>query len=116
MSTLRSIVESFKDVYIVFDALDESRNRSEFLALLTEIRRWEFGVVHLLATSRKEQDIEEALSPLVSHTVPMDESLVDGDIRVHILKTLEDDAKFKTWSSNEKKIIETTLIQGAHGM
>ena len=116
MATFRSIVKSFKDVYIIFDALDECRDRSEVLERLTEIHGWGLDMIHLLATSRKEQDIEETLSELVSHTVSMDSKLVDSDIRVHLSKTLEHDIQFRKWSVDEKKMIETTLIKGAHGM
>ena len=116
MLTLRSIVGSFKDVYIVFDALDECNNRSGFLERLTEIHGWGLDKLHLLATSRKERDIEETLRHMVTHRVPMDESLVDSDILVHVSTTLNHDHKFKTWSGDEKQMIETTLIEGAHGM
>ncbi|KAF8483149.1 hypothetical protein JB92DRAFT_2676131, partial [Gautieria morchelliformis] len=114
MATLKSIIGSFRAVYIVFDALDEFPERSRFLKLIREIHQWEFDKLHLLATSRKERDIEETLNALTSHEVPMDESLVDGDIRVHVSRTLEDD--FSTCSAEEKEMMKITLIRGARGM
>ena len=115
MSTLRTIISSFQAVYIVFDALDECPERSRFLAAIQGIQDWELGTLHLLATSRKERDIEETLSGLISHEVPMDEKLIDGDIRVHVSRTLED-TKFRMFSSVEKETVMTTLMEGAHGM
>jgi hypothetical protein len=115
-STLKSIIGSFENVYIVFDALDECANRPEFLNLLEEIHGWNMDSLHLLATSRREQDIEETLTSLVSHQVFMDEELVGGDIEVHVSRTLHNDAKFCRCSAEMKENIKTTLMEGAHGM
>jgi hypothetical protein len=115
-STLREIIGGFQTVYIVFDALDECPERSRFLAAIQDIHDWEFDTLHLLATSRRERDIEDTLSGLISHEVLMDEKLLDGDIRLHVSRTLEDDTKFKMFSAVEKEMVMTTLIEGAHGM
>jgi hypothetical protein len=116
MSTLKAIVESLQTVYIVFDALDECPERSRFLTVLREIHSWEFEPLHLLATSRKERDIEEMLDGLISHEMPMDEGLVDSDIQVHVTRTLEDDVKFSMCSPEEKEMVKTALMEGACGM
>ncbi|KAF8479929.1 hypothetical protein JB92DRAFT_2665290, partial [Gautieria morchelliformis] len=115
-STLKAIICSFKNVYIVFDALDECPSRSEFLKLLEEIHGWNLDHLHLLATSRKEQDIEETLSGLVSREVFMDERLVGGDIQVHVSRILDNDVKFSRCSAEMKENIQTTLMKDAHGM
>ncbi|KAF8532395.1 hypothetical protein JB92DRAFT_2682269, partial [Gautieria morchelliformis] len=115
-STLKSIIISFENVYIVFDALDECPSRPEFLKLLEEIHGWNLGHLHLLATSRKEQDIEETLSGLVSHQMFMDECLVGGDIQVHVSRTLDNDIKFSKCSAEMKETIKMTLMKGADGM
>jgi hypothetical protein len=116
MSTLKAIVRSFQAVYIVFDALDESPERSRFLTVLEEIHSWEFGLLHLLATSRKERDIQELLGGLSSHEMPMDETLVDSDIQVHVTRTLENDVKFRRYSPEAKEMVKTALMKGAGGM
>jgi hypothetical protein len=116
VSTLRAIIGGFQTVYIVFDALDECPERSRFLAALQNIHAWEFDTLHLLATSRKERDIEDTLCGLISHEVPMDEKLLDGDIRLHVSRTLEDDTKFRKFSAAEKEMVITSLVEGAHGM
>jgi hypothetical protein len=115
-STLKSIIGGFENVYIVFDALDECANRPEFLKLLEEIHGWNLDSLHLLATSRREQDIEEALSDLVSHQVFMDKDLVAGDIEVYVSRTLDNDPKFCRCSAEMKENIKATLMEGAHGM
>ncbi|KAF8507626.1 hypothetical protein JB92DRAFT_3198641, partial [Gautieria morchelliformis] len=116
MNTLKSIVKGYQTVYIVFDALDECPERSRFLEAIEEINDWKLDTLHLMATSRKERDIEETLGGLISHAVYMHESLVDGDIRVHVSRTLDDDRRFRMCSAEEKEMVKTTLINGAHGM
>jgi hypothetical protein len=115
-STLKSIMSSFENVYIVFDALDECPSRPEFLTLLEEIHGWDVDTLRILATCRKEQDIEETLSRLVSHQVFMDERFVDGDIEVHVSRILDDDIRFSRCSPDMKENIKATLMEGAHGM
>ncbi|KAF8490580.1 hypothetical protein JB92DRAFT_3008675 [Gautieria morchelliformis] len=116
LSTLKSVIGHFRAVYIVFDALDECPERSTFLKVVKEIHAWRVDGLHLLATSRKEGDIERVLKGLVSHEVSMNESLVDPDIKVHISRTLEEDIEFSMCSEDEKEMVKTTLMNGAHGM
>ncbi|KAF8476263.1 hypothetical protein JB92DRAFT_1882864 [Gautieria morchelliformis] len=116
-STLKSIIGTFeKNVYIIFDALDECPDRHQFLELIKEIHGWNFGTLRLLATSRYEKDIEKILWDLVSHEVSMDEGLVDSDIRIYVSRALRDDNKLSKYSAEKKEEIETTLSDGAHGM
>ncbi|KAF8512685.1 hypothetical protein JB92DRAFT_264466 [Gautieria morchelliformis] len=116
-STLKSIIGTFeKNVYIIFDALDECQERHQFLELIKEIHGWNFDTLRLLVTSRYEQDIEKTLRDLVSHQVSMDERLVDSDIRVYVSRRLSDDNKLSKYSTEEKEAIENTLMDGAHGM
>jgi hypothetical protein len=116
-STLKSIIGTFeKNVYIIFEALDECPDRHQFLQLIKEIRGWNFSTLRLLATSRDEQDIEEALRDVISHQVSMDEALIDNDIRVYVSRKLKDDKKLSKYSAEKTETIENTLIDGAHGM
>ncbi|KAF8513462.1 hypothetical protein JB92DRAFT_2721348, partial [Gautieria morchelliformis] len=116
-STLKSIIGTFeKNVYIIFDALDECPDRHRFLNLIKEIHGWNFDTLRLLATSRYEQDIEKTLRDFVSHEVSMDEGLVDSDIRVYVSRQLKDDNKLSKYSAEKKEEIETTLSDGARGM
>ncbi|KAF8527122.1 hypothetical protein JB92DRAFT_2699344, partial [Gautieria morchelliformis] len=116
MAVLKAVIGSFRDVYIVFDALDECPQRADLLTLLREINDWGLGTLHLLVTSRRERDLEEALDSFVSHHVPLEQRVVDDDIRVHVSKTLDRDIKFSRYSTEDKKMIESTLTEGAHGM
>lgn len=116
MSTAKSIIQCFSNVYIIFDALDECPERAKLLSFLGLMHNWNIDKLHLLVTSRRERDIELRLKPLMSHEVPMDERLVDKDIQIHVSKVLDQDIEFQMCSAEEKQRIETTLIGRAHGM
>jgi hypothetical protein len=116
MFTLKSIIANFRAVYVIFDALDECQERSRLLKVVKEIYDWKLDALHLLATSRKEGDIEKSLSGLVSHQVPMKEDLVDRDIQVYVSETLDHDTRFKHFFPKHKDLIESTLVKDAHGM
>lgn len=64
--TLRHILGDFHQTFIILDSLDECTKRRKLLGLIEEIVEWKLEKLHILATSRKEKDIEEALEPLIS--------------------------------------------------
>ncbi|KAF8493810.1 hypothetical protein JB92DRAFT_3100091 [Gautieria morchelliformis] len=100
-STLKSMISTFENVYIILDALDECPDRHRFLGLIKEIHGWNFDTLHLLATSRDEKDIEKTLR---------------DDIRVYVSRKLKDDDKLGKYSGEKKETIKSTLIEGAHGI
>jgi hypothetical protein len=75
----------------------------QVLTAIQGIQNWELDTLHLLVTSREEQDIEDTLSGLISHEVPMDGKLIDSDIRVHVSRTIEDNTKFRMFSAVERR-------------
>jgi len=46
----------------------------------------------------------------------MDQILVNEDICVHVSNTLDHDEELATYSAEEKKMVETALTKGVHGM
>ena len=121
LSAFRDILTDLGQVYIIIDALDEcaieTGNRQELLNMLRKICSWSLSNVHLLVTSRKEQDIERAISGLVTH-VPIciqDEQITD-DVRYYVRLQLETDPDLQKWPDRVKEDIEATLVEGAHGM
>jgi hypothetical protein len=111
-----------KDVYIVLDALDEFPESSGYLSrldLLDQIKNLvERGSdkLHVLVTSRKEQDIDSSLAHRVTEQVSIQSAQVDADIRLYISSTLRDDHKLKKVPEKYKKEIETKLVEGSRGM
>ena len=113
---LRQMLESFSSTYVLLDALDECTDREDLLEFIEVLMGWNANDLHILATSRKENDIAISLESLVTCQLCIQSALVDPDIRVHILDKLSSDVKLKKWPVNVQKEIEHTLMRGAKGM
>jgi len=115
VATLQSILGDFPMTYIILDALDECTDRAELLELIREISGWKMKI-HILATSRKERDIEEALEPLLTGQICVQSEQINGDIQLHVRERLHNDPKLKKWPVKVKEEIEKALMDGACGM
>ena len=117
LNTLHQMMTSLKDTYIIVDALDECTERDELLTDLEEIVSWKDASWHVLTTSRKEKDIEEALTPL-SDRIGIQSALVNPDVGTYINHRLKTDRKLKRWQKKPKVQLEIgdTLMKKAKGM
>ena len=61
---LRDIVESFANVLVFVDALDECKEREDLLMNLEGMIETRIASLHMLVISRQERDTEESLSVL----------------------------------------------------
>jgi ankyrin repeat domain-containing protein 50 len=116
---LSGAMKNFEDVFIVVDALDEcpkNGERGELLKSITEIKSWLKSNLHLLATSRREPDIEEVLMSLAHLAIPIQGPGVELDIKLHVERQLATDRNLKKWPSDIKSEIKHTLVAGANGM
>ena len=77
---------------------------------------WGAGNLHVLATSRRERDIEESLKPLVTSEFCLQSALVNVDIDTHISQRLQNDPKLKRWPARIREEIKDALMEGAQGM
>lgn len=116
LRVLKQMLQDFQHSYVILDALDECRQCEDLLLLIEEVMSWKLGNLHLLATSRKEEDISDYLDPLVTDQICIQSALVQADIRIHIQERLQNDRNLKKWPANVKDEIESTLISGANGM
>lgn len=119
--TLRSALELQGEVSLLVDALDECPSdggvRQEFCATLAEFSSWGLSNLHILATSRREPDIEEALSQISAMTaISIQNQVVDTDVGLHVRSQLASETKLKKWPYHIKDEIEVTLVAGANGM
>ena len=115
-TTLQCIVQEFRHAYIVVDALDECTERESLLELIEEIVDWKSSTLHILVTSRKEREIEDSLIPRCWHTMALQDSVIAGDIEIHVCEKLQNDPKLKKWSAKVQAEIKEKLTQGACGM
>lgn len=118
LTCLGEILREIPHTFLIFDALDECIEREELLDTITKIHSWGLPNVHVLATSRRELDIEEGLSPLSTCIKDIQSAKIDSDIRLYVNNRLHSDNKLKRWSKHRDLIeeIETTLVGGADGM
>lgn len=115
---LHQLVQKFRHVYIVLDALDESpRNgaRDHVLVTLESMKKWYFPGLHLLITSRVEPDIRDSLNPSLNQHIKMQNACIDKDIADFVLGRLHGDRKLRKWSLYQNKIQET-LVRRAQGV
>jgi hypothetical protein len=112
------LVDMFDQVYVVLDAVDESprhKHREALLETLEAMRRWPSPGLHLLVTSRDEQDIQEHLDPLDDEVVSMKNTLVDADIASFVSAHLKDNRRLRKWEKYGGQI-EQALVKGAKGV
>ncbi|PGG97105.1 hypothetical protein GX51_07506, partial [Blastomyces parvus] len=89
-------------VQIVIDALDECAERTDLLLWMKNLASVGPANLHLLVTSRREEDIESGLRRWLpdSNFVSIQQDAVNNDIREYIWGRLENDDGFERWRSN----------------
>jgi hypothetical protein len=115
-SVLLTILESFDDVFIVLDALDECTKRNDVLKWIKEMTFWRKGKLHLLATSRPEEDIAKHLRLLDPDHVYLKQDLITCDVKRYIDCILDGEDGFDRWDDEIKADIKSKLLDSAGGM
>jgi hypothetical protein len=134
---MRATIADFENVYLIIDALDECpvmaqevlddgekrevRERDKLLACLQQMYGWGEANLHLLLTSRKENDIDSKLRPLFNLESAAEINLeVHKDSVNHDIGTFIDGklatSKMKNWPKDIRKLIRSTLIAKADAM
>lgn len=120
-TALQSVLEMTGQSFILIDALDEcpiaNDERQELIELLKTIHGYGLPNVHILATSRKELDIEQALTPIL--TIPpvgIQNTIIDADVRTYVKSQLTNDPLLKNWPQAIQDEIEGKLVSGSFGM
>ena len=119
LKLLLRLTDEFLKIYIVLDALDECAEQDTLMEkIIPQINHWQLRHVHLVMTSRKEQIIEDSLIDLVnqSYITPIQNALVDEDIKLYVRQRLVDDKYLKKYDFETREKVENALTKGAHGM
>jgi GTPase SAR1 family protein len=108
-------------VYVILDALDECTvPRQELLAWIEKVAERTSQKIHLLATSRKEPDIDSVLGRpnLMDQSIAVQTGVVDEDISAYILHRLRTDVGFKRWEHRKdiQQMIQESLMDMSDGM
>ena len=115
-ATLLLILEAFNDVFIILDALDECTERKDLLDWIKEMTSWRKGKLHLLATSRPEEDIAKHLRLLDPDHVYITQDLITGDVKRYVDHILDGEDGFDRWNNEIKANIKNKLLDSAEGM
>ena len=115
-SVLFTILGTFDDVYIVLDALDECTERKDLLKWIKQMTSWKGSKLHLLTTSRPEEDIAKNLRLLDPDYVDIKRDLITRDVERYIDCTLDDEDAFDQWNDEIKANIKSKLLESAGGM
>jgi ankyrin repeat domain-containing protein 50 len=121
LTILRTLLDGTSQCKLIVDALDECpqhEQEQEFLlSTLVQMSRWKIPGLHILVTSRRQGQIEDALEPELNvDPVDLRNSNLDDDIRCYVQSQLQIHPKLKKWSAELKQEIEQTLVTGANGM
>ncbi|KAK0712676.1 Pfs, NACHT and ankyrin domain protein [Lasiosphaeria miniovina] len=117
--TIHLMMQRPEKLQIILDALDECTTRSELLKWMESSS--ELTSVHLIATSRREDELESGLSGWIDkeNVISMDRDLVNEDIRSYTKVRLQVSKEFqKRWDSrpNVLEEIESVIGKKSSGM
>ncbi|KAJ7458272.1 hypothetical protein B0H11DRAFT_2317823 [Mycena galericulata] len=98
-----------ESVYIVIDALDECRNRTELVGFIRELLDWNLPNLHVAVTSRRE-----GFDPLkqFSTEIPITPADVEGDIQKYVTEKVG----LQGWEREVKELVMKTLVEQGKGM
>ena len=113
---LQDTLVSPRSAYIVLDALDECADRKELLEFLCSLVKLKLPGLRVLATSRRERDIEEHLQPIATYNINMQSADVDEDIRLYVQSRLTADRTLRKWPDTVRDEISSELVEKARGM
>ncbi len=119
LTTLREMVQEFDETFTILDALDECEDRHKLLTNIKKMVGWNSEKLHILAASRKENDIKEWLESLVNdkEKICIQNALINDDICTYVHERLRTDHRLKRWQKpEEQQKIEKTLMDRADGM
>jgi hypothetical protein len=102
--------------YIILDALDECTDSGDLLAFVGDLADSKLKGLRIMATSRREKDIEEQLKPIADHNIDIQSAVVDEDIRIYVQDRLATDSKLRKWPTSVRDEIATVMMEKADGM
>ena len=117
LDLLMKLIQSFKQTYIVIDALDECEcdDYNQLFHVIKTIHSRQLSHLHLVVSSRREQDILEQMKECTAE-ICLSAELVESDIISYVDATVAKEHKFQKWSPSVQAWIKEALINGANGM
>lgn len=117
LNCLIKTLSLFEDVYIMLDALDECSLdvRRKFLSMITQLRNYDDSSLHLLISSRRNIDLQEALRALYPLEISIDAECIVNDVKRYVQTEVQRSEKLRFFESLEPQIVDT-VVQKSQGM
>lgn len=120
--TFHQMAQCAGELWVVLDALDEcimDQHRRELLNWIQDCHAGSSNI-HLLVTSRPEQDIQSAVAKWASvdSIIPLQSELVQKDISSYVYHEVRKGTRLERWRgwADVQQEIEDTLTKKANGM
>ena len=114
---LMELLCCFKQVYMVIDALDECNDYCQlFDQVIRVIHEWQLPQLHLLMSSRREQDMTVTIGEYTLAEISLSAGLVQNDIISYIHSVVGKDHRLRKWGHEVQEDVKNALIRGANGM
>ncbi|KAH6637503.1 ankyrin repeat-containing domain protein [Boeremia exigua] len=114
LEVLHAVLNASKDVYLIVDAVDESENRTEILGILRQLELWAIPSLHLMATSRSEEEFENSFQGFCQ--VSLEGKMHIRDIRKYTRQRMQDGRAWSKWPINVQKGIAKVVVRKAGDM
>ncbi|KAJ9268687.1 hypothetical protein DTO212C5_5294 [Paecilomyces variotii] len=115
LQVLRELIQEYDEAFLILDALDECVNKQRLWEFLREIDGWDTGRLHLLITSRQDDEAEMQFKRLLfGAKVVLQGTSVDIDIRSYVKERLQSDPKLKRWQRRPDLADEITETMATH--
>ncbi|KAH8195216.1 hypothetical protein TruAng_010616 [Truncatella angustata] len=117
-----NMIHELREVWIVLDALDECTPRIELLSWTQDLAQnyQPLSNVHILITSRPEQDIKSAIERHADNEqmIAIRDDLLEADIRNYVQARVREHEGLKRWQGrlDIQDRIEASLLDKADGM
>jgi len=115
-NTLQTILDGFSSTFIILDALDECTEREKLLNWIQTfiLEKNENVGLHLIVTSRPEQEIEDKFKS--SHYLDLVKDSENHDLVAYLDYQLQNDSDLQKWNPDTQKQIKLKLMEQADGM
>ncbi|KAJ4245002.1 hypothetical protein NW762_014208 [Fusarium torreyae] len=115
-SMLKEILHQFERVFVMVDAIDESKPYEHLLALLQEfITNDEYRKIQLFTTSRQYSTIRQTMTDF-SESLSLSNTWVQEDIRQYVSAHIDRNKAFHRWPIGLRNNVRDRLSASANGM
>ena len=116
LDLLVKLLQGFNEAYIIIDALDECDEYGHLFDVINSIYSRQLSHLHLLVSSRRDQDIQESMERCTTAEIHLSADLVGDDIVSYVNAAVIKEHKFRKWGHAVQGQIKGALVSGANGM